>query len=214
MIVVAKDGSGDFTGIQEAVDALPEAVGDVPSLIKICPGIYREKVVIHRDSVRIIGEDPETTVVTWSACAKDLHEDGTEKTTFLSATLMTTGRDIEIESLTVRNDAGDGRVVGQAVAVYAAGDRGIWRNCRFIAHQDTLYCGPLRTPDVVKDIGTRHGCAEVYPLVQDGPLTSSRQYFEDCFIQGDVDFIFGSATAYFENCIMPFRYFFPHTYHT
>ena len=105
MIIVAKDGSGDFTSIQEAVDALPEAVGDVPSLIKICPGIYREKVVIHRNSVRIIGEDPENTVVTWSACAKDLHEDGTEKTTFLSATLMTTGRNIEIESLTVRTDA-------------------------------------------------------------------------------------------------------------
>jgi len=202
MIVVAKDGSGDFTTLQEAVDALPEKSGSSPSLIKIRPGVYKEKVVIHRDSVHLIGEDPETTVVTWSACAKDLHEDGTEKTTFLSATLMTTGREIEVENLTVRNDAGDGRVVGQAVAVYAAGDRGIWRNCRFIAHQDTLYCGPLRTPDVVKDIGFRRGCAEVYPLVQDGPLTSSRQVFDHCFIQGDVDFIFGCYRCWFEGCTL------------
>ena len=112
MVVVAKDGSGDFTTLQEAIDALPETPGKKPSLVKIRPGIYHEKVVIHRNSVRLVGENPETTVVTWSACAKDLHEDGTEKTTFLSATLMTTGRDIEVENLTVRNDAGDGRVVG------------------------------------------------------------------------------------------------------
>ena len=202
MIIVAKDGTGDFTSLQAAIDALPETPGDSPSVVLIRPGIYREKVVIHRDSVRLIGEDPENTVLTWNACAKDQYEDGTEKTTFLSATLMTTGRDIEVSNLTVRNDAGDGRVVGQAVAVYAAGDRGIWRGCRLIAHQDTLYCGPLRTPDVTKDIGPRHGCAEVHPLVQDGPRTFSRQYFEDCFIQGDVDFIFGCYFAWFERCTL------------
>jgi pectinesterase len=202
MIVVAKDGSGDFTSLQEAIDALPETPGKKPSLVKIRPGIYHEKVVIHRNSVRLVGEDPETTVVTWSACAKDLHEDGTEKTTFLSATLMTTGRDIEVENLTVRNDAGDGRVVGQAVAVYAAGDRGVWRNCRFIAHQDTLYCGPLRIPDVVADAGNRCGKAEMVPLVQDGHPSHSRQFFDHCYIEGDVDFIFGSYRCWFEQCTL------------
>ncbi len=202
MMIVARDGSGDFRSIQEAVDALPERAAETPAVIRIRPGVYREKVVIHRDSVHFIGEDPDNTVVTWSACAKDCYEDGTEKTTFLSATMMTTGRDITVENLTVRNDAGDGRVVGQAVAVYAAGDRGVWRNCRFIAHQDTLYCGPLRTPDVIQDIGPRHGCAEVFPLVQDGPLTSSRQFFDRCYIQGDVDFIFGCYRCWFEGCTL------------
>ena len=202
MIVVAKDGSGDFTGIQAAVDALPEAPGRSPSLVLVRVGEYREKVVIHRDHVRLIGEDRDRTVLVWNGCAMDQYEDGTVKTTFLSATLMTTGRDIEVENLTVRNDAGDGRVVGQAVAVYAAGDRGIWRGCRFIAHQDTLYCGPLRLPDVTDDVGPRRGCAEAYPRVQDGPLTSGRQYFEDCRIQGDVDFIFGCYRAWFERCTL------------
>jgi len=202
MIVVAKDGSGNFTSIQEAVDAIPEVPGSSPSIVLVRSGEYREKVVIHRDYVRLIGEDPETTVLTWNACAKDLYEDGTEKTTFLSATLMTTGRDIEVENLTVRNDAGDGREVGQAVAVYAAGDRGVWRGCRFIAHQDTLFCGPVRLPDVLEDIGGRHGCAEAHARVQGGPLTFSRQYFEDCFIQGDVDFIFGCYRCWFERCTL------------
>ena len=203
-LVVAGDGSGDYTGLQAAVDAVPEGNRQRTDIL-IRKGVYDEKVVVHRDHIRIIGEDRDSTVLTGHACAKDLHPDGSEKTTFLSATLMVTGRDVEVENLTVRNDAGDGRVVGQAVAVYAAGDRGVWRGCRLTAHQDTLYCGPLRIPDVVRDIGERTGCAERYPLVQDGPLTESRQYFEDCLIEGDVDFIFGNYTCWFERCTLFMR---------
>ena len=115
---------------------------------------------------------------------------------------MTTGRDIRVENLTIRNDAGDGREVGQAVAVYAAGDRGIWRNCRLEAHQDTLFCGPLRMPNVTENVGNRTGNAERFPRVEDGPLTESRQYFEDCLIRGDVDFIFGPYRCWFERCVL------------
>lgn len=197
---VAKDGSGDFTSLQEAIDAAaerPEAV-----MVRIRKGIYEERVVAHKDNLRIVGEDVMETILTGRGCAKDLHPDGTEKTTFLSATFMVTGRDVTVENLTIRNDAGDGRVVGQAVAVYAAGDRGIWRGCRFIAHQDTLYCGPLRIPDVVAEIAPRTGSAEQHPRVQDGPLTTSRQYFADCYIEGDVDFIFGNYTCWFEGCTL------------
>ena len=168
MMVVAKDGSGDFTRIQEAVDAAPEGACE-PVQILVKAGEYREKVVIHRDSIRLTGEDRDRTVIAWNGCAKDLYPDGTEKGTFLSSTLMTTGRDIRVENLTIRNDAGDGREVGQAVAVYAAGDRGIWRNCRLEAHQDTLFCGPLRMPNVTEDIGCRAGNAERFTRVEDGP---------------------------------------------
>lgn len=198
MFVVASDGSGDYTCLQQAVDALPEAGGE----IRLRPGVYREKVVIHRNNVRLIGENPETTVITWSGCAKDRYPDGTEKGTFMSSTLMTTGRDIRVENLTVRNDAGDGRAVGQAVAVYAAGDRGSWYNCRLIAHQDTLFCGPLRMPNVTEDVGSRSGCAEQTLRVEDGHLSHSRQYFENCYIEGDVDFIFGPYRCWFEGCTL------------
>ena len=202
MIVVAKDGSGQFTSIQAAIDSLPEAAGRSPSLVLVRPGEYREKVVIHRDHVRLVGEDRDRTVLAWNGCALDQYEDGTVKTTFLSATLMTTGSDIEVENMTIVNDAGDGSVVGQAVAVYAAGDRGTWRGCRLLAHQDTLFCGPLRIPDTVADIGSRRGHAEAYIRVEGGPLTVSRQYFEDCTIRGDVDFIFGSYRCWFERCTL------------
>ena len=198
VIVVARDGSGDYTGIQEAIDALPETGGKV--LIRA--GEYREKVVIHRNNVMLAGEDRDRTVIAWNGCAKDRYADGTEKGTFLSSTLMTTGTDVTVENLTIRNDAGDGRIAGQAVAVYAAGDRGAWRRCCLIAHQDTLFCGPLRIPNVTEDVGRRAGCAERAIRVEDGHLTRGRQYFEDCFIRGDVDFIFGSYRCWFERCVL------------
>ena len=201
MMIVAKDGSGDFTRIQEAVDAVPEGTGE-PVRILVQAGEYREKVVIHRDGIRLTGEDRDRTVIVWNGCAKDQYADGTEKGTFLSSTLMTTGRDIRVENLTIRNDAGDGREVGQAVAVYAAGDRGIWRNCRLLAHQDTLFCGPVRLPNTAEDLGERTGCAEAYPRVEDGPQTRGRLYFDHCFIRGDVDFIFGPYRCWFEQCTL------------
>ena len=196
-IVVAGDGSGEYTGLQAAVDAVPgDGRGTAEILIR--PGIYREKVVVHRNRIRIVAEDG--AVLVWNGCAKDLGPDGQEKGTFLSSTLMVTGHDVEVDNLTIRNDAGDGRLVGQAVAVYAAGDRGIWRNCRMIAHQDTLFCGPLRIPNGTEDVGSRCGEAEAVPRVEDGHLTRSRQYFENCYIEGDVDFIFGCYRCWFENC--------------
>ena len=111
MIIIAKDGSGDFTSLQAAVDALPDNRTEKETLM-IRAGEYRERVVIHRSHLKIIGEDREKTVITWSACAKDRNPDGTERGTFLSASLMVTGEDVEIENLTVRNDAGDGEKVG------------------------------------------------------------------------------------------------------
>ena len=184
MITVAKDGSGQFTSLQAAVDSLPAFSGGPVREILVRAGTYCERVIVNKDAVLIRGEDPERTVVTWSSYALEIHPDGTERTTFRSWTMMVNADDVTVENLCVRNDAGDGTVVGQAVAVYAAGDRGVWRNCRLVAHQDTLYCGPLRTPDVVEDLGERQGRAEQAPRVQDGHPSHSRQYFERCFIQG------------------------------
>ena len=202
MIIVAQDGSGQFDSIQAAVDAIPAEAGAGDRTILIRRGVYRERVIVNRDGVRLTGEDPEETVITWSSFALETHPDGTERTTFRSWTMMVNADDVTVENLTVRNDAGDGRDVGQAVAVYAAGDRGVWRGCRLIAHQDTLYCGPLRTPDVTADLGGRQGRAEQAPLVQDGHPSRSRQYFENCYIRGDVDFIFGSYRCWFEECTL------------
>lgn len=202
MMIVAGDGSGDYISLQAAIDAIPAARGREPVRVLVRPGEYREKVVIDRDDLILTGEDRDRTVIAWNSCAKDTYADGTEKGTFLSSTMVVTGRDVTVENLTVRNDAGDGRKAGQAVAVYAAGDRGIWRNCRLAAHQDTLFCGPVRLPNLAEDIGGRTAGAEAYPRVEDGPLTHSRVYFDRCLIRGDVDFIFGPYRCWFEECTL------------
>ena len=200
MIIVAKDGSGAFSTIQAAIDALPADPREGDRKVFVRKGIYHERVIVNKEGACLVGEDAAETILTWSSFALELHPDGTERTTFRSWTLMVNAADVTVENLTIRNDAGDGREVGQAVAVYAAGDRGLWRGCRMIAHQDTLYCGPLRIPDVVADLGDRQGTAEQVPLVQDGHPSHSRQYFERCYIEGDVDFIFGSYRCWFEGC--------------
>lgn len=198
--VVSRDGAGDFATIQAAVDAVQAAAPERAEIF-VKNGEYRERVVLNAPGLRLVGESARGVVITWSARAKDTFPDGTEKGTFLSFTLLTAAPDITVESLTVRNDAGDGRLAGQAVAVYAAGDRGVWRDCRLIACQDTLFCGPLM-PKVKAEVAPRACDAECVPFVGDCPPTRSRQYFESCFIQGDVDFIFGPYRCWFEGCTL------------
>ena len=200
MYIVARDGSGDFTSIQAAVDAMP-ITSRIPNIIILRMDEYRERVVIDKNNLRIVGEARDRTVITNSACARDRDPDGSERGTFLSFTVIVTGDNVEMENLTIRNDAGDGGTVGQAVALYAAGDRGVYRNCRFIAHQDTLFTGPLMDK-VVRDIGGRSGRAQIVPSVGDCPPTFARQYYENCYIQGDVDFIFGPYRCWFEKCTL------------
>ena len=199
---VAQDGTGDYVSLQAAVDAVPESNNE-PVEIFLRSGVWRERVIIHRDCVRVVGESREGTVITASGCAKDPDESGRARGTFCSATLLVSGRNVSLENLTVRNDAGDGRLVGQAIALYAAGDGGVFRKLDLIANQDTLYCGPLN-PQVADFIAPRRGSAELVPVDNLGscPLTHSRLYFEDCFIRGDVDFIFGTYCCWFEGCTL------------
>lgn len=199
---VSPDGAGDFVSLQAAVDALPEDTS-APATLFLRSGCYPERVVVHRDHVRIVGEDRESAVITASACARDFTAASDVTRTFLSATLMITGRNVTLENLTVRNDAGDGRTAGQAIALYAAGDGGVFRNLNLLGHQDTLFCGPLN-PEVAETAAPRQGSAELVNVTNLGSCTEtrSRLYFENCFIRGDIDFIFGPYRCLFERCTL------------
>ena len=200
MLTVSQDGRGDFTTIQAAIDAIPYGPRGTEE-IRIRAGEYHERVVLNKPNLRIVGESVERVVITHSAHATELNPDGDQRGTFLSFTMLVAAPDVTVENLTVRNDAGDGRVVGQAVAVYAAGDRGVWRSCRLIACQDTLFCGPLMKK-VKADVAPRTCHAECVEFVGDCPPTHSRLYFENCFIRGDVDYIFGPYRCWFEKCTL------------
>ncbi|WP_207431597.1 pectinesterase family protein [Sabulibacter ruber] len=164
-IVVAQDGSGDHATIQGALDAIPAFPNDRIE-IHIKNGTYREKLVVSswKTKISFIGEDRDKTIIVWN----DYSGKG-KINTFTSYTVLVQGNEFQAENLTFQNDAGP---VGQAVALHVEADRCVFRNCRILGDQDTLYAG----------------------------VDNSRQYYVNCYIEGTTDFIFGPATAVFENC--------------
>jgi len=168
--VVAKDGSGDFFTVQEAIDAVPDMRRN-RTTIYIRNGEYKEKLVLPRvkQYVSFIGEDSEKTILTYDDYADRPNRFGEGVGTSGSASFYVMGPGFIAENMTFENSAGP---VGQAVAIFCEGDRLTFRNCRFLGFQDTLYT---------------HG-------------SDSRQYYEGCYIEGTVDFIFGWSTAYFKDC--------------
>jgi polygalacturonase len=179
-LYVAASGSGDFYSVQRAIDAAP-ATG---AIISIAPGVYRERLVIDKRNIALVSPFPDaskTTIVFDKSAA-------TAGGTFNSATVEVRGRDFRAENLTFFNDynrAPPQQPDSQALALLVTGDRAVFRNVRFMGNQDTLYAGSSDC--------TPPGKAAAF-------CTPSRQYFERCFIEGTVDFIFGNALAVFDGC--------------
>lgn len=190
-MIVAKDGSGDFTELQAAVDAIPEGKSGWTD-IHVRDGIYKEKLHILKPFIRLIGESTEGTVITFDDYALKTFPNGEPYHTFNSYSVLIAGDDFQAEHITFVNAAGSGDAAGQAIAVYVDGDRAVFRNCRFIGCQDTIFTGPL--PPAPVERGTFGGPRDILPR------RNVRQYYEKCYIEGDVDFIFGSATAVFNKC--------------
>jgi pectinesterase len=167
--VVAADGSGDFTTVQEAINAVPDYRKAGPTRILIKKGVYKEKIVIpgSKTGVNLVGEDG--VVLTYDDFADKLNVFGEKMGTSGSGSIYIFGSDFSAENITFENSSGP---VGQAVACHVAADRAVFRRCRFLGFQDTLYTFGEGT----------------------------RQYYEDCYIEGTVDFIFGKATAVFNHC--------------
>ncbi len=181
---------GEFEKIADALKAADQLDGKVT--VHLFPGKYYEKLEVRKPGLVLEGESPETTVITYDDYANALMPDGSKRGTFRSYTLMLDAPGIELKNLTVENGAGFNNGAGQAVALYAEGEGITVRNCRLISSQDTLFTGPL--PKTERIEGGFRGPKEHSPRI------NGRQYYFDCYICGGVDFIFGSATAYFENC--------------
>lgn len=124
--------------------------------------------------------------------AREEMPDGTKRGTFRSYTLLVDGDNVTFKNCVFENSAGKGCDVGQAIALYLDGDGISLDGCLIRGHQDTLFLAPL--PD-----------KEIIPGGFTGPKqfterTRRTYHFTNCRIEGGVDFIFGGATAYFENC--------------
>ncbi|AIQ51738.1 pectinesterase family protein [Paenibacillus sp. FSL R7-0331] len=169
LITVSKDNTGGFGSLQEALDSIPPEHRSAVT-IRIRPGIYEEKITVGQQlpPILLLGEDTESTILSWSDNAHTLGPDGEPLGTFRTGTLNVFASGFTAENLTVRNSSGPG--TGQAVAAFIDADQAVFRRVRLLGDQDTLYTG------------------------------QGRQYYDNCYIEGDVDYIFGPATALFDRC--------------
>jgi pectin methylesterase-like acyl-CoA thioesterase len=185
-IVVARDGTGQFRNITEAIEVC-RAFMEYHKVIYVKKGIYKEKVIIPQwlTNIEICGEDRDQTIITyddhanivmdarfWPAeTSEQLMAMGNRAKlgTFRSFTVRVDANDITFKNITIENNAAR---LGQAVALHTQGDRLVFVNCRFLGNQDTVYTG----------------------------MPHTRILFDHCYIEGTTDFIFGPSTAWFENC--------------
>lgn len=167
---VAADGSADYKTVQEAIDAVPMH-NDHPVMIHIAPGTYKEKITIS-------GDKPHIKFIGESAETTVLTYDDFGGKIMENGDIASTFRsgsfNIYANYIEAENitfeNTSDSPKGHQALAIYASGEHLTFTNCRFIGKQDTLYA-------------------------KDGT-----QLYKDCYIEGDIDFIFGGARAVFENC--------------
>jgi len=165
VFTVAKDGTGDYKYIQDAIDAM-RVYPLAPITLYIKNGVYNEKIELPATNtdVTFIGESVDKTIIVFN----DYSGRG-KLNTFNSFTAKISGNRFRAENITFSNSAGP---VGQAVALHVESDQAIFVNCRFLGNQDTIFTGG----------------------------ETARQLFVNCYIEGTTDFIFGPATAVFQNC--------------
>ncbi len=172
-----------YRTVNAAVSAAPN-FPLVPYTIRIRKGRYAEKVSVDKPNIRLIGEQRDSTIITWSDIAATPMPGGGTMGTRGSWTLRVTQADVRLEHITVENafdydvnarkDNTDSTklkdVQGLAIALTDKSDRAVLRDVVLLGHQDTFFADAGRTYVV----GSR--------------------------IAGNVDFIFGSGRMVFEDC--------------
>jgi polygalacturonase len=140
------------------------------AVISIAPGTYREVLKISKPNITLRSPYDDPKQ---TVIVYDKSA-GTSGGTFNSATVEVRAANFTAENLTFANDFNVNQPQlsqgSQALAVSVTADRAIFRNMRFLGNQDTVY------------------------------VSRGRQYFSNCYIEGNVDFIFGDGKAVFENC--------------
>jgi pectinesterase len=170
-VTVSKEGKADFKTVQEAIDAVPRGNAK-PVSILIKNGVYKERIIVDssKQFITLIGEDKDRTILTYNNHTGTIRSTGDTVNTWTSASFFVFADDFKAENITFENNAGFS--AGQAVALRIQGNRASFFNCKMIGFQDVLF---------LSGSGVKH-------------------YFKDCYIEGTTDFIFGAATAVFQNC--------------
>ena len=171
VITVAQEGKADCRTIQSALDAVPSNCKK-KTIIKIKEGIYKEFITVDatKNNVTLIGDNKATTIITYDNHAGTRLENGDTLNTWTCASVFVYGNDFHAEGITFQNNAGF--TEGQAVALRVEGTRASFKKCSMVGFQDVLFLSG----------------------------SGSKQYFNNCYIEGTTDFIFGASTALFDSC--------------
>lgn len=184
--IVAKDGSGNYTTIQAAINAVPTGQ-TAPYKIYVRKGKYVEAVTIpgNKPFIQLIGESLAETIISYDNYSGKANPAGGTYGTSTCGTVIINAPDVMFMNLSIENATGYGINANatvpapgdgpQAVAVYTTSDRVVFYNCRMNGGQDTYYGG-------------------------NNPAT--RCYFKNCYVDGNTDFLFGSSTIIFDTCII------------
>lgn len=192
--VVARDGTGQFTTIQSAIDAAP-AGRTSPWLIFIKNGSYHEQVVVGETKrfIHLIGQDREKTVIHYklNVGGRPAADETPERKLFWEysvhnpqssvykwkgSVVTVEAADFYAENISFVNDFGKEHQNGpQALAMKSQGDRISFHNCKFISYQDTWMTTKT---------------------------DAHRLYAKDCYIEGAVDYFYGSGDALLEHCTL------------
>ncbi len=160
------------TGDYYSIQHAIDAAPATGAVISIAPGVYREVLEINKPNITLRSpyDDPTRTIIVFDKSA------GTSGGTSKSATVNVRAANFLAENLTFQNDFNRTHEQvsqgSQALALLVTGDRAIFRNMRLLGNQDTLYAAG----------------------------SGAHQYYSHCYIEGNVDFIFGDAKALFEDC--------------
>ncbi|KAA0048077.1 putative pectinesterase 66 [Cucumis melo var. makuwa] len=174
VVVVDKSGRGDFQTVQAAIDSVPPNNNQWIK-IQINPGVYKEKVTIppEKPFIYLEGADRSNTIITF-----DDHQQTDTSATFTSRPPNIIARGITFENSFNLEEApelfvcDDGTYITQAIAARIYGDKSAFFNCGFKGYQDTLW-----------DVQGRH-------------------FFQNCYIEGAIDFIFGSGQSVYKDCLI------------
>lgn len=159
--------------IQDVIDSIEHH----QATIYLKNGIYREKITIDKPNITLVGEERGKVILVWNDASGTARRDDSTKTygtsESASVTLTSNAKGFKAEKITFKNEFDYPNSLfkdKQAVALKNDADQSLFIECEFIGYQDTLYA------------------------------SKGRQYYKDSYIEGNVDFIFGGAQAYFENC--------------
>ncbi|MGW1596713.1 pectinesterase family protein [Streptomyces sp. NPDC002343] len=187
-LTVAKDGSGQYTTVQAAVNAVP-ANNASRVVIAVKPGTYRETVKVPSNKPHVTiqgtGASRKDTVIVYNNASGTPKPDGSGTYgTGGSATVAVEADDFQARNLSITNDfdeAAHQDIAQQAVALRTASDKVFLDGVIVSGDQDTL----------LLDTASKDRLGRVY-------MTNS-------YVIGNVDFIFGRATAVIDKSVITLK---------